>query len=307
MALLAPPPRLTAAYMARLARIRNAASAAILARFDQIVADDSDAAAFVAAATPVVLAAQERTVATVDAYLSLAAGTMTGTTTAPVGLDAAEIIGAKARAGTSIETVYSRPFWQWERRQAELFNEALKRLPRKSIRRLSSSAAREQVRLYARSRIAQDIITDLQLVQRDAAWARVQIDPRLPQWRRVLSGAENCPLCTVAATNTYTKIRRIQLHPNCDCGIEPIVDTDVMATPLVRDLPDVYRRMAEMRVRGSGISRKTDVTGPVTLYPDLLHARIDPGDLPGVEVVEHGELGPTLWVQGQRFTGPDDI
>lgn len=307
MALLRPPEQLTAAYMARMARLRRASVLSIQALFDDVVTGPESAAAFVDAAVPVVLGAQQAVVAEVDAYLSTAAGAMTRTSTAPVGLDASQLIGAKARNGTSIETVYSRPFWQWERRQAELFDEALQRLPRGSIRRQSSLIARERIRLYARTRVAQDIVTDMQLVQRDAAWARVQIDPRLPRWRRVLSGAENCPLCAVAATNTYAKIRRIQLHPRCDCGIEPVVDTDVMATPLVRDLPDVYRRMADMRIRGSGISKRTDTTGPVTLYPDLLNARFEPGALPGVEVVEHGELGPTLWVQGQHFTGPESI
>jgi hypothetical protein len=32
-----------------------------------------------------------------------------------------------------------------------------------------------------------------------------------------------------------------------------------------------------------------------------------PEPLDGVEVRQHGELGPVLTVPGQHFTGPDDI
>jgi hypothetical protein len=302
MTLLTPPRDLTAAYMRRLQRIRKATTAAAFANFARVT--PASAGDYVDSVVPIVLSGQATTVATVDAYLSLVAGAATDTSTQPVGIDPAEIIGAKARNGTPLETVYHRPFWEWERRQRELFDAV--ELPSTSIRR-ATGVDREQLRLYARSRIAQDIITDLQLVQRDAAWARIQIDPRLPRWRRVLTGAENCPLCATAATQTYTKVRRIQLHPGCDCGIEPVIDGDALAVPNVSALPAVYERMAQMRVRGSGISRRTDVTGPVTLHPDRLNARFDPQDMPPVEVVEHGELGPLLWPTGQHFTGPDDI
>lgn len=297
MLLLPPPERLNVIHRARLARLRAAAALAATRAFDRISDPAADASAFLADVVPIALGAQAAMVAEVDAYLSLVAGVVTGSDRAPVGIDAAQIVGAKARNGNVLETVYRRPLWEWERRQAELFARAAGEMPDGPIRR-QSSIGREQIRLFARSRIAQDIVTDLQLVQRDATWARMQIDPRLPRWRRVTSG-ESCPLCTVAATNTYAAIRRIQLHPGCDCGIEPLVDGDVMSTPNVRQLPDVYRRLVEVRQPGSGINAKADANGPVVLYPDLLNTKLV--DLPKVEVVHHDELGPVLWDAAHEF------
>lgn len=275
--------------------MKRATLAGVLLAFDNLAGlTDEQQAAFIGMIVPLILAGQASVVAQVDAYYSAAAGITTGTTTSPLGLDPAELIGAKARQGVPLETVYRRPLWDWQRRQ-----EALADLDPRAMR-YKSTIGRERTRLYARSRIAKDIITDMQLVQRDAAWARAQVDPRLPMWRRVLNG-DSCPLCVTAASNTYARIRRIQLHPGCDCGIEPIGDSGVMALPNLSQLPDVYRQLNSEVRRGTGISKAVDPSSPVVLYRDQLNVTL-PDDFPGVEVVQHGELGPTLWQRGHDFS-----
>lgn len=289
------PERLTLAHQRRLTQLKRAAVAAALAAFDRLGGyDEAAQAEFVATVVPLLLAGQSGVVAQVDAYYSAAAGAITGTSSSPIGIDPAQIIGAKARQGVALETVYRRPLWDWHRRQ-----EALAQLDSRPMAQ-RSTIGRERSRLYARSRIAKDIITDMQLVQRDAAWARAQVDPRLPMWRRVLNG-DSCALCVTAASNTYARIRRIQIHPGCDCGIEPVGDSGVMALPNLKQLPDVYRQLNSEVRRGTGISKAVDPTGPVTLYRDQLNITL-PDDLDPVEVVSHGELGPLLWVQGHEFS-----
>lgn len=172
---------LTAIHKRRLDALRMILTRSVLTGFDRVT-DPTDAliSTFVDDAVPLILAAQVVTVDLVDGYLSTAAGLATGTSTAPVGLDPAELIGAKARNGTVLETVYRRPFWEWQR---------------------SGTVD------AARARITTDILTDIQLVQRDAAWARMQVDPRLPRWRRVTAG-DTCELCIAAASRTYSNINR---------------------------------------------------------------------------------------------------
>lgn len=86
--------RLHLAYRARLARLRTAAVARVLA------ADDPDAAA------RLVLAVQRQVVADTDAYMSLEAGLATGSSTDPWGLNPEPLIGVAARRGRPLEDVY---------------------------------------------------------------------------------------------------------------------------------------------------------------------------------------------------------
>lgn len=249
-----PPERLTAANQRRLQRLVALVVADVLRRYRRVPTrpTDDQLEQFIAGTVSIVLAGQTVTVRTVDAYLSAAAGLATGTSTRPLGLDPAQLLGAKARNGTPLETVYRRPFFDAARADLD--------------------------RTYIAGRLAQTAATDLQLAQRDAAQARMAADPRTPRWRRVLSGAEDCPLCTAAAGRTYRNINKLAIHPRCDCSVEPVIDTDIRAVPTA----------AEVRY------------GLPTPVPDRVLVPAA-GDRPGVEVLEHGELGPVLWVQGQHF------
>lgn len=236
-----PPSSLTVAHRRRLDAVRAIASRGVLNAFDKVTASTSEAVnGFIADTVPLILAAQTVTVDLVDAYLSASTGG------APVGLDPAELIGAKARNGMVLETVYRRPFWQWERD--------------------GNLAA-------ARARMATDVLTDIQLVQRDATYVRMAIDPKLARWRRVASG-DSCQLCTSAATRSYKNIQQVAIHPGCDCTIEPVVSDG--PAPDAGALPAAYRQLQDSRLPVASAS--------------------------GVAVHDHGELGPTLAVEGHEFT-----
>jgi hypothetical protein len=237
---------LTSSHRRRLEAVRAVAGRHVLSAFDALPSP-AGGTGFVAEVVPIVLAAQSATVDLVDVYLSAYAGTATGTSTEPLGLDPAELIGAKARNGAVVlETVYRRPLWDWER-----------------------TGNREA----ARARITTDVLTDIQLAQRDATFVRMQVDPRLPRWRRVTSGV-SCDLCTAAATRTYARINRVHIHPGCDCTAEPVADESVTTTPDPRALRGAYRQLNDSR---------------------------SPAPVPGAAVHEHGELGPTLAVLGHAF------
>lgn len=239
---------LTAAHKRRLDALRAVTTRRTTNLFARSsTPTDASASRFVADTVPLVLAAQAAAVDMVDAYLSTYAGIATGTSTRPVGLDPTEIIGAKARNGTFLETVYRRPFWQWQR---------------------------DGNRDAAAARITTDVLTDIQLAQRDATWARMQVDERLPRWRRVTAGS-SCQLCTAAATRTYRNINQVHIHPGCDCTVEPVVDP-AGAGPDPSKLPAIYRQLSDLRI-------------PIGVTAA------------GVAVHEHGELGPTLAVPGHEF------
>lgn len=237
-----PRSDLTVIHKRRLDAVRAVASRGVLNAFDKVTAPTSEAVnGFIADTVPLILAAQTTTVDLVDAYLSAYSGT------APVGLDPAALIGAKARNGVVLETVYRRPFWQWER---------------------------DGLQDAARARMSTDVLTDIQLVQRDATYVRMAIDPNLARWRRVTSGG-SCDLCTSASTRTYKNIQQVAIHPGCDCTIEPVL-TGTEGAPDPARLPEAYRSLQDSRLLAATAA--------------------------GVAVHDHGELGPTLAVEGHEFT-----
>lgn len=109
--------------------------------------------------------------------------------------------------------------------------------------------------------------TDLQLAKTHAARNVLSRNSRVIGYRRVLGGGNNCQLCTIAATQRYTSDNLMPIHTNCSCGIEPIY----------------------------GSNDPGPSVDPDTVTEDDLI------------VHSHGEIGPTLAVRGQSFTGPDDI
>jgi hypothetical protein len=99
--MLTPDRMLVRAHQRALGRLRRATTAAVV--------DAWAKGADVEAVARLVLSGQTMTVRATDAGLSFLAGVTTGTTTEPVGVDASRLIGARARNGTVLEEVYSRP------------------------------------------------------------------------------------------------------------------------------------------------------------------------------------------------------
>lgn len=97
-------------------------------------------------------------------------------------------------------------------------------------------------------------------------------------FRRVLSGSENCKICTVAATQRYKAIHRMEIHPGCDCGVEELP---------AREAPD---RIIDPTLL-KAVAGLEDKNG-----------KLDARDL--ITIHEHGELGPVLTWRKHAFTGP---
>ena len=111
--------------------------------------------------------------------------------------------------------------------------------------------------------------TNLQLASTHSARAVLSKKPGVVGYRRVLTGGDSCPLCQIASTQRYHKEDLMPIHPGCTCGVSPI-----------------YGHSDPGQVIDSQSREKQDVK---------------------VVVHEHGEIGPVLAVEGQTFTGPDDI
>lgn len=115
--------------------------------------------------------------------------------------------------------------------------------------------------------------TDLQLARTHAARDVLGRKGNVVGYRRTLGGSDSCRLCQLASTQRYKVGDLLPIHNRCSCGVLPIFGD--------RDPGQV-------------------------IDPDRLAALKRDGQ-PGVEVRDHGELGPVLGVRGQSFTGPDDF
>lgn len=119
--------------------------------------------------------------------------------------------------------------------------------------------------------------THLQLAKTVQAEKALQAS-RAVYFRRVLSGSENCRICTVAATQRYKAINRMEIHPGCDCGVEELPARE--APDRIID-PALLKAVADLENRDG---------------------KLDARDL--LTVHEHGELGPVLTWRKHEFTGP---
>ena len=127
--------------------------------------------------------------------------------------------------------------------------------------------------------------TDRQLADRWAAREKLQL-PEITGYRRIihpeLSVSGVCGLCVVAADRIYHVEELRAIHDRCKCTTLPIYeDNDPGLSLNQQDLAEIYR------AAGS--------TGAA----DLKRVRM--------KVEEHGELGPVLRVQGQKFRDKEDV
>lgn len=238
-----------------------------------------------------VLAGQRATVVATDAGLSFAAGVATATDVTPVGLDTERLIGRRVRRGQLLEEVYAR------------------------VGKVAREDGPERAQQYLETLIR----NDMQLAQREAAYAHSQADRRVVGWRRQVNPAgETCGLCVVASTRVYGKINKLQIHANCNCSVHEVYTTDLSESQW--DTMDENREAVSM-----GVHRSAGTTPGAVFDQERLDAayeqagswdkkslsriKFEPDQLPpgqfdekaveslrtlNVEVVDHPELGAML-------------
>jgi hypothetical protein len=119
--------------------------------------------------------------------------------------------------------------------------------------------------------------TNLQLSKTQTSQRVLSSNGQVTGYKRVLSGKEDCAICSLAAKNTYHKAELMPIHGGCDCSVAPIINGMVSS----QTIPNA-KISKEENSRLEGTSKE-------------------------IEVKEHGELGPVLTIKGQNFTGPDDL
>lgn len=250
------PRQLARAHWRRLENIRRRLVGVLSAEYVR-----SEFAPDVDEIVPLVLAGQRAAVTATDAGLSLAAGLATGTSTRPMGINPEPLIGAAARNGTLLESVYSRP--------AVVAREAPTR---------------------ALSFVEGLIRTDMQLASTAASRAFTFAERRVLGYRRVVNPvAETCGLCVVASTRVYGKAELMPIHIHCGCSVAPIygetplegstVDNDRLQAVYERSLGD-QETIKRMRFEPGEL--------PASDFPEGAFSNLN------VATAWDSELGPTL-------------
>ncbi len=198
---------------------------------------------------------------------------------------ARDLSDERLRNGPTADEVYRRPFVEsWTALAAG-------ELLRTSIERGATRAAS----------LAE---TDVQLASREAGRRQRSGNGNIVGYRRVLTGAENCALCAIAATQRYTRGQLKPIHPGCDCGEEPIYgDFDPGQVVDPEGLDSVHEALVQQLGVTDRNARSAEI-GKFVEYED--ETRL--ADFTEIIVTrEHGEYGPTLAWRDQAFTGPSDF
>lgn len=206
-----------------------------------------------------------------DAYIAAMTTLETGNGTAPLGLRPDDYAAATTR-GADIDDLRRRPLVT-------------------VLGALSRGVQFDQAVAQGAQRAASTLETDVQLAARAASRDAMSADQRIVGYRRTLSGTENCGLCVAASTQRYRTSDLMPIHARCDCGVEPIYGT--------RDPGQVIDR--------DTLNTLTAETGGLGTRSELARQRFRSSDLPDVQVVEHGEMGPTLTVRKHDTTTESEI
>lgn len=269
------PEEAIARYQTQYGRLRADVVARVLALWAMHGGlSDENAERFTFSAVPVVRGGQVAIARLVAGYLALLTRLAVGASRAAA-VDP-RTVTTEALRGVDASEVYRRPIVTARTAVAEG-----KPLP-------------EALRL-GRDRLERIVDTDVALAQRQATVEVIGPDDRIVGYRRVLTGA-SCALCATASTQRYRKAELMPIHGRCDCSVAPIFGTadpgQVINRRLLKDLRAAakqtgdsdYARSRHLKVAEDGTVR-----------------------LPEVSIHRHGELGPTLSVKGDTFTGPGDI
>lgn len=177
-----------------------------------------------------------------------------------------ELSTAALRNGVPEDVVYQRPFMvmKYELSQGAEFEKALEA---GATRALSTGK------------------TEVQLARRYASSKFLDSSKRMIGYQRVLNGGSNCLLCVTVSTRTYYKEDLLPIHPNCDCSVEPLFESQ--RADLDSRLDAVYDFQNDLKfANGKKVYLSKDNTRKIM-------------------VSEHGELGPVLRFEGHNFRGPD--
>lgn len=130
---------------------------------------------------------------------------------------------------------------------------------------------------------------DLNLAHREASRQRLSVVPDVLGWRRVLrpelSVGGSCGLCIAASTRLYSRGELMPIHARCKCKPFPVVrgKADPGQQLNGQDLDALYQQALE-------------ASGGDNSAAALKRVRF--------QVHDHGELGPVLRAEGDRFRGP---
>jgi len=143
----------------------------------------------------------------------------------------------------------------------------------------STGVGRVNAAKAALTRANEMAVTDLGLAHQRQA-SRFMQRARLPRYRRVIRTESACGLCAAAAQRIYFREDLMPIHAYCKCAVVPAAG-------------------------GSDVGKQLNDVSLNDLYAAAGSTR--PADLRKVTVVQHGELGPQLWVSGQHFRGPAQV
>jgi hypothetical protein len=235
---------------------------------------DEGLAIWLSQVVPLVSASQQVIATLTDIYIAGVLSEMSGQHVSPIGIPAETASGPGVRNGLPMEDEYARPF-------KEIWFQ------------LSQDKDFAQAVGIGEQRAMSMIATDLQLARTHSArYALTRSGPALGivGYRRIITSAKACQLCQIASTQRYHIAELMPIHNNCSCGVAPI-----------NAEKDPGQRIDKAFIHPD--AEASDASGKFAPY--YAH----PGSVifPGLEVRQHGEIGPVLTVKGQAFRGPDDI
>lgn len=271
------PDRLTAAYMAQVAAIRDRVLSYAVAMWGSSASlRDADVDRLVARIVPVVQGGQVQVAGLTNAYVAQLAK-LEGIAAVLAPVDRATVVEYR---GVPAEEVYRRP--------AVTTYTALK--DGKPF-----SAAREE----GVQRLKSLVTTDVQQArnrQAREAYSASGFDYTV----RTLSGSENCALCVIASTQRYHTAGLMPIHPGCDCGERGVRAGRDPGQVIDQRLLDLTYEQVDAKLSSGDPSpdlgtKKTSTGKPISDLTELIVTR------------QHGELGATLAWRQDSFTGPADL
>lgn len=246
-------------YAAAVAELRRQLLAYAAEVWDEVELGDAGLERLVELLVPTVLAAQTQ----IGNFTSIYLGEATGTQPLLVG-DA-----ITQGRGVNPETVYARPVIT-------------------SRTALSQGKSPQRALAIGGKRLQNIVGTDLQMAKVRQSQQSLTAGGK-QYFRRVLTGSENCALCTIASTQRYKTSRLMPIHPGCDCHIDVLprgMDLNQVVDPQL--LEQTHQQVKAIKVIDDRSGRMTD-------YRKLIMTR------------EHGEVGPVLTWRHQQFTAKSDL
>lgn len=233
---------------------------------------EADFERFVERVVPRIEAGQKRTAELADAYI---ARSVAAEFNDEISRGQVASVTTEALRGVAAEEVFHRPFSS-------------------VYAGLSTGKPLDAAVTAGRNRLAQLVTTNLQLAKTHGARQALQRAGAVA-FQRVLTGRENCALCTIASTQRYWTRDLLPIHPGCDCNIRPLSGNPGSQIVNRKRLEQVH----------DAVENQFGATDRGARFIDGRNERSDYLDL--IVTENHGEIGPTLTWRHQKFTGASDI